>query len=78
MVQEWIIQTLSNRATNQVILEVHDNYLEKGVIDSFGLMEFIEEIEQNFSIQFSNSEFSDRRFVTISGLTEIITSKMNA
>ena len=78
MVQEWIIQTLSNRATHQVILEVHDNYLEKGVIDSFGLMEFIEEIEQNFSIQFSNSEFSDRRFVTISGLTEIITSKMNA
>ena len=77
MVQEWIIRTLSSMASHQVTLEVDDNYLEKGVIDSFGLMEFIEEIEKNFSIQFSNSEFSDRRFVTISGLTEIITSKLS-
>ena len=48
------------------------NYFNAGIIDSFGVIELIESIEQEFKIRFSEDHFQDRRFPTISGLAEII------
>ena len=48
------------------------NYFETGLIDSFGIMTLIIEIEQKYSITLNEKHFGQRRFSTISGLTEII------
>lgn len=48
------------------------NYFEMGLIDSFSVIELIEEIEVEFKIKFNQNHFQDRRFSTIQGLAEII------
>lgn len=48
------------------------NYFEAGLIDSFGIIELIEDIESEFNINFQENNFQDRRFSTIQGLAEII------
>ncbi|WP_456324637.1 acyl carrier protein [Desulfonauticus submarinus] len=48
------------------------NYFEAGLIDSFGVIEMISEIEEYFGINFSEKHFQERRFATIGGLKDII------
>jgi acyl carrier protein len=40
------------------------------------VVEFITEIEQRFSMQFSDRDMQDARFVSIAGLTELIRERM--
>jgi acyl carrier protein len=47
-------------------------YYEQGVIDSLGLMRLIGDIESTFDISFTNKDFNDPRFATLSGLAEMI------
>lgn len=55
---------------------VDSNYFELGLIDSFGVVELIEAAEGAFSFRFRESDFQDRRFPTITGLTAIIHERM--
>jgi D-alanine--poly(phosphoribitol) ligase subunit 2 len=48
------------------------NYFEAGLIDSIGVIDLIANIEETFEIRFSHEHFQERRFVTITGLAEII------
>ncbi|MBU0729456.1 MAG: hypothetical protein KKE17_07580 [Proteobacteria bacterium] len=48
------------------------NYFELGLIDSFGVLELIDDLETEFGIKFSEQHFQDRRFASVSGLTEIV------
>jgi len=48
------------------------SYFDLGLVDSFGVIELIEDIEANFSIQFTEDHFQERRFATIDGLAEMI------
>ncbi len=48
------------------------DYFEAGWLTSMEVVEFVAEIEQRFSMQFSESDLQDPRFVTIAGLTELI------
>jgi|HubBroStandDraft_6_1064221.scaffolds.fasta_scaffold00065_9 acyl carrier protein len=48
------------------------DYFEAGWLTSMEVVEFITEIEQQFGMQFSESDLQDARFVTIAGLTELI------
>lgn len=49
-----------------------ENYFQLGLIDSMGVLELIEAAEAQFSIQFQQTNFTDRRFATIAGLADII------
>lgn len=51
------------------------NYLESGVIDSFGFLDLISACEEKLGITFSDDDFSDDRIFTIVGLIDIITEK---
>ena len=51
------------------------NFFAEGIIDSFAVIELIECIEAHFGIRFAETDFQDRRFVTITGLSEIIGEK---
>jgi len=48
------------------------NYFEQGLVDSFGLMELIVAVENQFSIKFLEKHYQDERFSTLKGLAEII------
>ena len=72
---QWLLQWFSGRAkTNSGspagLLNV--NYFEEGLLSSAEVVEFVTEIEEKFGIQFSDSDLSDERFVTISGLSHLI------
>lgn len=51
------------------------NYLETGVIDSFGFLDLISACEEKLGITFSDDDFSNDKIFTIAGLIDIITEK---
>lgn len=67
----WFINN-TNIKEDEVRDEIDENYFEKGWIDSLKFISFISDIENNFSISFSNDDFQDRNFSTIKGLSKII------
>jgi len=80
MSNEEVIEWLKNWLNNHGGHVVEDNdsglkksFLDLGWVDSFGLIEMISEIEKSFDIHFEQKMFLDERFVTISGLADIIT-----
>lgn len=48
------------------------NYFEAGLLTSLEVIEFVSEIEERFGVQFSEQDFQDPRFSSISGLSELI------
>jgi len=77
--KDWLIRWFKeNSISNDSIPNNYndENYFENGWIDSMKFIELITDIEQNYSIKFSNDEFQDRLFSTINGLTRIIEKKI--
>ena len=71
VIRSWLVEKLGKGK------ELPDDacsrsYFDLGLVDSFGVIELIEDIEANFSIQFTEDHFQERRFATIDGLTAII------
>ena len=60
---------------DEISKNLEKNYFDSGWLDSFKFIELINDVEQEFQILFSNDEFQNRKFATISGLKEIITGK---
>jgi len=76
--QDWLIewfdqQTVVNNDTLQNNTDV--DYLQEGWIDSMQFIGLISSIEDEFDIEFSNDEFQNRSFATISGLAQMIADK---
>jgi acyl carrier protein len=79
-IKSWIVNWFiknSNIEENKIHQSLSSNYLSDGWIDSFRFISFITDIEEHFSITFSNDEFQDRSFATIQGLSEIIGKKIH-
>jgi len=58
-----------------LVLQPEDNYFEAGAIDSLGVIELIEDVEQAFALRFSAEDFQDRRFSSIAGLASLLEEK---
>ncbi|MBL77072.1 MAG: hypothetical protein CL763_09155 [Chloroflexi bacterium] len=74
----WLIRWFEeNSQTDKLNVKkkINENYFEKGWIDSLKFIDLITQIEEEFSIRFSNDEFQDRKFSTIEGLAKIIERK---
>lgn len=52
------------------------NYVEKGYVDSIGIIQFIVTIEDKFNIQFSDEEISSEEFKIVGKLIKIIERKV--
>lgn len=63
--------------TPQVPLAPEDNYFAAGAIDSFGVIELIEAVEQQFSVRFTQDDFQDPRFVSVNGLAALLEEKVS-
>lgn len=73
-VEDWLRDWFAEREPD-IELGGDENYFDAGVIDSFGTIELIEEIETRFDIRFDERDFQDRRFATLGGLAEVILEK---
>ena len=62
---------------NENIDILNTNFFENGLVDSFGVMSVIEEIEKKYSITLNEKHFEQRRFSTISGLKDIISEEIS-
>lgn len=49
------------------------NYFDAALIDSFGVIELIADIEAKYAVEFTSENFLDRQFSTIGGLAAILT-----
>lgn len=72
---EWLLEWLSKRGkingnSRAACLDI--NYFDAGLLTSVDVIEFVVEIEAKFAIQFSEADLQDQRFVTISGLSDLI------
>jgi acyl carrier protein len=80
IVLDWILDWFEENTTvsrQDAINDRNLNYFEKRWMDSFKFILFISEIEEKFCISFSNEEFQNREFATISGLCSIVQRKIN-
>lgn len=72
------------RAQNDTLADCPDeamaraDYFAAQYIDSFGVVMLISEIESHFGMRFSERDFQDRRFSTVSGLADIIRERKTA
>ena len=48
------------------------DYLERGLIDSFQIVEMISKLEEAFNITFSPEDFESDKFRTLRGVVELI------
>lgn len=52
------------------------DYLDKGLIDSFQIVEMITKLEDSFHITFSPEELESEDFRTLKGVTKLIKEKI--
>lgn len=74
-IKEWLITWFSQHSSlNVAELEAasKDDYLKKGIIDSFSFVMLVSDIDDEYEVAFTNEDFLDPRFPTISGLAEMI------
>jgi acyl carrier protein len=62
-------ETLVSTPIEQIVTA---DYFESQFVDSFGVIQLIEDVEQRFKLRFDERDFQDRRFSTVVGLAEII------
>ncbi|MGA7906838.1 MAG: acyl carrier protein [Candidatus Sulfotelmatobacter sp.] len=73
--QKWLAEWFAGRGkigggTRDGVADT--DYFGAGWLSSMEVVEFVTEIEGHFGIQFSDRDLQDARFVTISGLSELI------
>lgn len=61
---------LSDMDSETELLDI--NYLDKGIIDSFGIVEMIVGLEGEFGITFPSEEMQKEEFGTVGGLIGIV------
>ena len=53
-----------------------DSLFDQGVLDSFGLLEFIGFLEETFGIKISDEDLTPERFATIEKIREYLESRV--
>lgn len=76
-IAQWLVDWFAER--NPDAVPPRDvNYYDAGLVDSFGIIELIEEIETEYAIVFDDKDFLLPEFRTIDGLAGIIAGKQPA
>ncbi len=72
--EDWLLAWIKSRNPG-VELNKDENYFELGLIDSYGLIELIEDIERQLNIKLKQDDLTNPQFFTISGLAKILHSR---
>ncbi len=75
-VLEYIVTLLEKKKPIDRDIVVEElRYIEKGYVDSLGLMKFIVQIEDRFGIEILEDDMVSEEFSTVGGLVKIILEK---
>lgn len=61
----------------QAKFDDHDSFLEKGIVDSTGVLELVAYLEEKFKIQVGDEEIIPDHFDSVVNLTNYIKKKQN-
>lgn len=61
-----------------VVLEPGDSFLERGIIDSTGVMELVAHVEQQYEIKVADEELVPDNLDSIERLTQFVIRKLEA
>ncbi len=78
-VKKWLIEWFHNNSsvdTEKISEMASENYFTVGLVDSFGFINLLSDIEEKFGATFSNDDFLDRSFATLDGLSKMIIKKV--
>lgn len=68
-VKEFILEELTKRVGDLSDKDTDANFIESGIIDSFGFLELLMAIEQKFGAQINFADLDPSEFTTLEGLT---------
>lgn len=74
-IERWIYEYFTAQSKVEVpnAPELLDqNYFDYELLDSFGIVQLVAGIEEEFGIRLERSHFQDQRFCTIRGLAQIV------
>lgn len=72
-IEHWIIEWFKEHNSNpQLNIPCDIDFYNQGILDSFGIIELVDAIEQHFTITFSDEDFQTPDFKTITGLKRLI------
>lgn len=77
--EQWVINWfVENASIEYQIIEqnIQSNYIEEGMIDSFGFIQLISDIEEEFKMSFDDDDFMDENIFTIKGISEKIEERL--
>ena len=72
--KDWLIRWVFERDSSLKI-NGNINLLYSGAVDSFGFMELVQAIEENFNIRFVEDDFTNQENFTIDSLAALISKK---
>jgi len=77
-IKEWLLDWFGKHSSlNAAELEASakEDYLKKGIIDSFAFVMLVSDIDDEYDITFTNEDFLDPRFSNIDGLAAMINER---
>ncbi len=74
--QKWLMKWFERRGRPLAWpADATSDFVKQGLIDSFGVVELIEDLESHFGFRFSEADLNDPLFATLGGLLELVQSK---
>ena len=73
-ITKWLFNWFESRVP-RFALKADETYIDKGVIDSFGIIELVEAIETQFSIRLDQNDLQSLELFSVAGLAAIIARK---
>jgi len=74
-IEEQILKIVKSITQNETI-EINQNLLDEGILDSLTTIELIAKLEEQFKINIENDELNHENFNTISSISSIIKKKI--
>lgn len=74
-VKEWLIDWFAKHSSldaEGIVAVSKDNYMEKGIIDSFSFVMLLSDVDDKYDISFTNEDFLNPDFMNIDGLAKLI------
>lgn len=76
-IEEFVLNYIQKKYTVPETTDIYSlNYIDEGYVDSLGLVKFIVELEDEFGIEFSDSELEDNSIKIVGDLIKLIERKM--
>ena len=72
--KNWLIRWVFERDSG-IQINGNFNLLYSGAVDSFGFIELVQAIEENFNIRFVEDDFTNQENFTIDSLAALISKK---